>query len=748
VTTSATENTGRLGRLWRLTLKELREILRDRRTILTLVLMPLLLYPLLSIAFQQFFLTQLNSVEQPVFNLAFQNPVQGRFLVHLLQEGGLKFEEPGPNPASREQGAVFTGHVDLDPEEALQVGRADLVIRPLGEPVGDLDPRNDLKLDLELLYREDSAASREAAEMVGEALRKAGERFLDERLKTLQISQRSPPILAQRRSLSTVETPRSRISLAAVIPLILTLMTVTGAVYPAIDLTAGERERGTLEVLMAAPIPRVSLLFGKYVAVLTVALLTAAANLLMMTVTLQASGLGRAVFGSAGFSIATLGSIFALLLLFAAFYAALLLVVTCTARSFKEAQAYLIPLMLLSLAPGTLGLMPGLSLDGLLLVTPLANIVLLGRDLLTNQVTPGAAIAVVGSTALYAAAAIGLASRIFGAESVLYSSSSGWNDLWRRSDHPRPAPSVTAAVVTVAVIFPLFFLLQGIGQFLPGLLPRLQLGGVITMLAFGAIPALVCWFGRVDARRWYSWSGCTIGPLVWLGALALGLALWVPDHELIVAVARARGVDFAGLLQRLTSYAGDLRQIPVGWIVALIAMIPAVFEEYFFRGFLWGAIEQHSRVTAVRTRTLERSASPSTSLTAWWVTSLVFGAFHLIMPNPLALERLVATTAMGFVLGWVRRRTGSVLPGTLLHAVHNASATLISYYSNQLTGAGLGQDPTTHLPVGWMLTSALLLVVGVTFVRQGTRLTADTSAETVQEVNPVAASLGNDDSQA
>ena len=68
-------------------------------------------------------------------------------------------------------------------------------------------------------------------------------------------------------------------SLAALIPLILVLMTVTGAVYPAIDLTAGERERGTLETLIAAPVPRLGLLLAKYVAVLAVALLTAVVNL-------------------------------------------------------------------------------------------------------------------------------------------------------------------------------------------------------------------------------------------------------------------------------------------------------------------------------------------------------------------------------------------------------------------------------------------------------------------------------------
>src|SRR5262249_52119059 len=80
------------------------------------------------------------------------------------------------------------------------------------------------------------------------------------------------------------------------VPLVLILMTMTGAVYPAIDLTAGERERGTLEILVAAPIPRLSVLFAKYVAVLTVALLTAIVNLGMMALTLGFTGLGKQLF--------------------------------------------------------------------------------------------------------------------------------------------------------------------------------------------------------------------------------------------------------------------------------------------------------------------------------------------------------------------------------------------------------------------------------------------------------------------
>src|SRR5437763_839802 len=106
------------------------------------------------------------------------------------------------------------------------------------------------------------------------------------------------------------------IPLSVLAPLILILMTITGAVYPAIDLTAGERERGTLEILVAAPIPRLGLLFAKYVSVVTVSVLTAVVNLATMTVTLQFSGLGPLVFGPQGLSPLVMVQVF-LLLLFA-----------------------------------------------------------------------------------------------------------------------------------------------------------------------------------------------------------------------------------------------------------------------------------------------------------------------------------------------------------------------------------------------------------------------------------------------
>src|SRR5205823_11115180 len=136
----------------------------------------------------------------------------------------------------------------------------------------------------------------------------------------------------------------------------------------------------------------------------TVAVLTALVNLVMMLGTLQLSGLGQQVLGG-GLTFGLILGLFGLLLLFAAFFSAVLLALTSFARSFKEAQAYLIPLMLVSLAPGLLGMMPEVKLTGLNAVTPLLNIVLLGRELFEGQAQAGTAAVVVFSTLVYALAA-------------------------------------------------------------------------------------------------------------------------------------------------------------------------------------------------------------------------------------------------------------------------------------------------------------------------------------------------------
>lgn len=414
-----TERVRRFGRLAR---KELREILRDRRTIITLVLMPLLLYPILGFAFRIFFLGHIVSHRAPEFMIVCRSAAEADLLMHFLKYGhagpdGQSDRDADGQPLATLHFAVAGSDEDLRSAVNTLVAHVGLHI-PDAEKFR-IDPGRELAVNGELLYAEHSALSHEAVRYIQSRLATASAAFLSLRLRKAGIDQRPMPL---KLTLQSVTDPAQKdiLAVAVLVPLVLILMTITGAVYPAIDLTAGERERGTLELLMAAPIPRLQLLLAKYIAVLAVAVLTALVNLVMMTATAQLSGLGTVLFGEHGLSAKLFIEVFALLLLFVFFFAAVLLSLTSFARSFKEAQAYLVPLMLVSLAPGIIGVVPGLSLMGPLAVVPLLNIVLAGRDLFLGQLQAIPALIVVASTLVYAFCALALASTIFGAEAVLY----------------------------------------------------------------------------------------------------------------------------------------------------------------------------------------------------------------------------------------------------------------------------------------------------------------------------------------
>ncbi len=427
----------RVARLGRLARKELSESLRDRRTLLTLVLMPLLLYPVLGLALGQF-PPGGAALETPVYKLAFQDePAANNFYQYLhageeeLVRAGVFLAPPAngtppsPAPAAALPLPQLMPFGVADVQEPVLAGTVDVGLRPRASGRARLG-------DWELLYREDSTHGLEAVRYLQRLGEAAEARSIRE-----QLPFRWKPALAVTAIALKPPGVKQPSAFLTMVPLILILMTITGAVYPAIDLTAGERERGTLEILMAAPLPRLSLLLAKYAAVMTVAMLTALVNLGAMALTLTVSGLGPRLLGESGLSPLLLAEVFGLLLLFAAFFSAVLLALTSFARSFKEAQAYLIPLMLLSLLPGTLSLVPGVNLGGVLLLVPLLNTVLLARDILAGNAEPMAAVVVVVSTLAYALGAIAVAARLFGAEAIR-TDQGGWFAWLRRPREDLP----------------------------------------------------------------------------------------------------------------------------------------------------------------------------------------------------------------------------------------------------------------------------------------------------------------------
>jgi ABC-2 type transport system permease protein/sodium transport system permease protein len=722
-----------MGRLWRLMLKELRETLRDRRTIITLVVMPTLIYPLLALAFQRFLLTSVTVTQDVQYEIGVAPESVGKSLYKQLiagsvqlaaarrAEAGRQATEGGTSADGGDGGAHQYQAGDGQPGEktpqwdlypmaaeklARHIGDSTLHLAVLARHNLDAEPDQGLESPRtwELVYRAGSPTSEAALHFVEARLNAVNAAQLDAQLKQLGVT----AVLEAPTTRRAIEfTGAPVFSLAALIPLVLVLMTMTGAVYPAIDLTAGERERGTLEMLIAAPVPRLGLLLAKYAAVLTVALLTALVNLAAMTITVHSTGLAASLFGAGGLSLAVVGKVLLLLALFAAFFSAILLALTSYARSFKEAQAYIIPLMLLCLVPGVLCLMPSLQFSGWMAVTPLVNMLMLSRDLLEGTVEPGLAVAAVLSTAFYVAAAIALAARIFGTDAILYGSQSTWSDIFRRPAEPQRAASVAAAMLCLALMFPAYFLLANslVHSRDASLGMRLAAAGAITAVVFGAIPLVVAAFGRV---RWASGLGLTRArPMQVLAAGLLGLVLWPIAHEIYLASV---GIGLSALgdeqIRRARQLVDELQGLPIWLILLSLAVVPAVCEEFFFRGFLFAAL---------------RSA-----ISGWQTivaTAILFGLFHEV----LGPGRFVSSACLGLVLGWVRLRTGSVLPCMLLHMLHNGLLLAISYWRPALEARGWGVAEQSHLPGTWLAAAVAGIVVAGAMLVVSTRGRAATT---------------------
>jgi sodium transport system permease protein len=347
------------GRFVLLTLgKELRETLRDRRTLTVMILFPLVIYPLLALMGSQVAARRERGQEGPPLGGGGGGRQPG---------GGRPVRTPRPDP----------GAVRSPPPGLSRRGRP----RPSGR-AGDgvADPPGGA-----------GAVPQARAEIAFDATRDESRRAsdrLEEQLEAMWPTGCAPRFAIARKDLA----PESRLGgylLSKALPLMILVMVLLGAFYPAIDVTAGERERGTLETVLASPIPRLHLLFGKVLAVTLLASASGILNLVSMSLTLvQVVNLAApdAAMPVPWSRAAATG----LIILPTAFLlAALFVAVGSLARSFKEAQNYLMPVYFMFFAPAMIGRAGRDAARAGLALVPGLNVSLLARDIALGKTAAG-----------------------------------------------------------------------------------------------------------------------------------------------------------------------------------------------------------------------------------------------------------------------------------------------------------------------------------------------------------------------
>jgi sodium transport system permease protein len=199
-----------------------------------------------------------------------------------------------------------------------------------------------------------------------------------------------------------------------------------GATYPAIDLTAGEKERGTIETILCSPVPRTDIVLGKFLMVLTAALCTAVLAIISMGTSFQVAKHVLANTDGANdllnFSIGmkTIGAVFLMVIPLAVLFASGLIAIALTAKSYKEAQSYIAPLTILVVLPAVAGLMPGVEFNARMALIPILNTSLVCKEIVAGTYHWGSIAIIFGSTCVYASAALYVAVSLFNREDVLF----------------------------------------------------------------------------------------------------------------------------------------------------------------------------------------------------------------------------------------------------------------------------------------------------------------------------------------
>lgn len=645
-------------------LRELRDQLRDRRTVFMIAVLPVLLYPLGGFAFLQVASTFLN---QPA-------------VVGLVGAENLHpWRSTGPNAypallAERDVGLTFAEEYSPEGKKVRfrtldAPGPADF---PAGIDRHELDsravdailavpPRFQERVEageqptVYLLSREKDETSRIAATRVGAGLARWKRdlrrvRFVRQGLpadfdETVKVEEHPPRPAGRPAAAENIFG-----LLVRIFPFILVMWALAGALYPAVDVCAGEKERGTMETLLISPAGREEIVWGKFLTIWVFSSVTALLNMLSMVVT--AWQFGSALPGGT-IKVAALFWAVVLLLPLSAFFSALCLAVGAYARSSKEGQYYLMPLFLVTMPLIFLTLAPGVELSPFWSMVPVTGVALLLQRLMLDA--PGDRgiwlyfVPVLAPMVIYCWLALRWAIAQFKSEEVLFREAERLDiGLWLRRllREKEPLPSAGEAIFCFAVILALRWASFGIGLGQP-----LWARTGIMQLAFVATPAL---FMAVMLTTRPARGLSLRAPPAWALAIAplLALALLPPLAELTLAILR----QFPGLEELLKQNHPLTRELLAGasgragelQLFIVMAVLPALCEELAFRGFIL--------------RGLLRGFSPWTAIC---LSSFLFSLYQM------NVFQFVPHFLFGIVLALLVVRSGSVWPAVLFHLVHN-----------------------------------------------------------------------------
>lgn len=662
--------------------KELLDVFRDKKAIIMMVLVPILLYPLIFFG------------SMAVMTMIQSNMEEGEYKVAIVasDDGALKsaVEKHNENAKVEAQEKAETESTDQgnSSEDSVSQGNsastsakgiATDVLTLVDAPSGDYqEALQNEELDAYVTSSKDSSGktvyevyyvssitnSSYAAGIVRDVVDELSREESKEKIQAagLDADVIMNPVVCESEDLASSEQSAGSI-LGMILPFLLVLSLLMGTMYPAIDVTAGEKERGTLETLLTLPVSNREIIFSKFFTVAIIGIISALLNIVsiafmgtymirLMGDAVESMGISFAGIDIGKFIPAIIFTVLAILA-FSLFISAVTMCITSLAKSYKEANNYITPLMLVVMLTGYIGFIPNIELTHTMALVPVANICLMIKNLLLFKVEYKLVAVVLVSNVLYAIVAVLILSRIYDSENVLFDEGKFSLKLFERRSNMKKGGVPTTGDAWFMVVFVMFAYLY-LGSVLE---MKYGFGGIfgIQMIIF-VLPLLYVLYTKRSILQTYSFRKTKFMNFVaalFMGCGAMLIGIILTSFVSMLFPTEAEMVS-SGLMNELMS---DNELLTF----AVVALTPAVCEEMLFRGFLFSAFRGRYKIVV-----------------SVLLTAVIFGVYHM------SIVRFFTTALLGAALAVIVYYSDSIFPAMMMHAINNGIAVLQMYHPDTM----------------------------------------------------------------
>ncbi|MDH3890188.1 MAG: ABC transporter permease subunit [candidate division Zixibacteria bacterium] len=391
--------------------KEIIDTLRDRRTLMFMLLVPLVAIPLLMMGMSKLMISQISKVEQESSRIVImgRDQLPADLESILSSDGALELMDPST-------------WSDTSLTEALTMGSFDALL--LVPDSFGIALTRESKTRIEIKYDQAEIRSEKAEDRLTRLLEEYQEKLVLSRLAQREIN--AEILKPFEIELDDVAPMQKLVGerLGAMLPYLIIIMCFMGAMYPAIDLAAGEKERGTLETLLVSPATRGEFVVGKYLVIVCTGVIAALMSLgsLMFSMTYMVDQLVAQLGTMLSLEMEPKTVLLVLLVILplVGIFAGMLLSLSIFARSFKEAQSYVTVLNLLIIMPAFVSILPGFDLNYTLSMIPVVNVSMIMKEAISGTIMWNYVIVALVSNSVLAALSLVFCKKWFERESVIF----------------------------------------------------------------------------------------------------------------------------------------------------------------------------------------------------------------------------------------------------------------------------------------------------------------------------------------